>query len=880
MRTLKKSLCLVLAVVMMFSLCAIGASAAETSFTDDDEITYNQAVQILSELGVITGYEDGSFQPEGTLTRAEACAIIVRLLNMENATGVSTFTDTQGHWAENYIAYCVGAGIVAGYGDGTFGPDDTLTGYAWEKMVICALGYDADYESMTGVNWTIGVATLAKKMNLEKGLATVAMNNDVSRDVAAKLAYNGMLKSVVTFHSNISTVTSGDVSVSINSGAYYTNYDGTDVDAYDGSNILEVYWNATVTKGETDDFGRPSTNYAIAELNFDVTVPEDPIAIVSARTNAASFATLLSGYKVFDNSRDTSGTNWSGTVNINNSTKYTDDETTDEVETNFTVANGIFENGERTGRTVSIPSDKDTLCEALQELTDNGKVIEFYATDDDNPLVLTDIAIIEYTVGKVSKVSTSGSVTTYSVKPINDSGSSSDSSNKVVDSNDHSADTAILASDVAKDDIVTYVVANSNLYIYPTTEVEGYFSAFTTSNHANSVTVDGTRYSVAMGVSDGVNYLATNTSNSTVARSDLRATDSDVTLYLDQFGYAVYTDGTSASDYVFVLGVGDSGTVLDENSREIGIIDQEGTTSIVYWDVESSSGETPEQYQWYTLSANGSYKYFNAPDGSTYAEVDGTIPSSGLKSSQPTLDTAGDIIANGSTVFIIKTKGSYKIYTGVGKLPTYTGAAGEPVYAVVEIDDDGSYGYAVAVYVDVGDTSSSSSDDEVIYLLKSGENYTGNGYDSNGTEYFTYDAIVDGAKTTITASTKISGTPGLYTYDTDSDGYVSGVTAVNYADVDDYTTTYEYGSQSMSDGAKISYSSPVLTVDGVAYTMDDEAVVYYIHGNSNTTDIGDASLLVGTLDASNGATVHVVYKSSSNHTVTELYFKTTGSIDD
>lgn len=548
-------------------------------------------------------------------------------------------------------------------------------------------------------------------------------------------------------------------------------------------------------------------------------------------------------------------------MNINNSTKW------NEGDIFYTTS----------GYNVVIPTGKETICDALEALTANGKVVEFYATDDDNPLVITKIVEVTYTVGKVTKASTSSGITTYSVKPINDSGSSADSTNKIVDSNDHSADTAVLASDIAKDDIVTYYVGNGKLYIYPTTAVEGYFSAYTTTNNANSVTVDGTRYSVAMGVSDGVTTLATN------ARSDLRATDSDVTLYLDQFGYAVYSDGTSASDYVFVLGIGDSSTVLDANSTEIGIIDQEGTTSIVYWD-SSDDEYAPAEYGWFTLSANGSYKHFNAPNGSTYAQLNGTIPASGLKSSQPMLGTTENddaIVANGSTVFIIKTKGSYKVYTGIGKLPTYTGAAGQTVYAVVEIDDDGTYGYAVAVYVDVGDTSSSSSDDEVIYLLKSGENYTENGYDSNGVEYYAYDAIVDGEKTTITASTKISASVGLYTYDTDSDGYVSGVTAVDYTDaVDDYSGTAEHYAQgTVSASTEITYSSPVLTIGDVSYTMDD-AVVYYIHGNSNTTDIGDASLLVGTLDAGNGATVHVVYKSSSNHTVTELYFKTTGSIDD
>ncbi|MCD8256957.1 MAG: S-layer homology domain-containing protein [Oscillospiraceae bacterium] len=621
MRTLKKSLCLVLVVVMMFSLCAIGASAAETSFTDDDEITYNQAVQILSELGVITGYEDGSFQPEGTLTRAEACAIIVRLLNMEGVEGTSTFTDTQGHWAEDYIAYCAASRIVAGYGDGTFGPDDTLTGYAWEKMLLTAVGYNAEYEGMTGTTWTIGVAKLAKATQLEEDVATTNMGSDVSRDLAAKLAYNAAVNLVIVlFKDDTIGVTSGDVTVNINSGSYDEDYN------VDNENILVIYWKAVVT-GTTDDFGRPATNYFINELNFDLTVAEDPVAVVSGRTNAATMASLLSGYKIWiekatDYSDDGDVTNWAAfdEVYINNTTKYGMKSKL------YTGTSTPIYNtsGNLTGYTSSCTNSQvavigssnltDTIATALQDLTANGRVVEFYANDDGDSQVITDVVTIEYTVGKVTKASSSGTVTTYSVRSIDENTSVT---NKVVDTSDSNASTAVVASDVAKDDIVTYVEANSNLYIYPTTAVEGYLSAFSTTNNANSVTVDGTRYSVAMGVSGGANGLlgtAANTSvafntDKAVAQYDfLRAVNKDVTLYLDQYGYAVYTDGNGSSDFVFVLNTADGGNVLDATAYDVGIIDQEGTTSVVY---AKNASTVPTSNRWYTMSADGSYKTFS-----------------------------------------------------------------------------------------------------------------------------------------------------------------------------------------------------------------------------------------------------------------------------
>ncbi|MCD7861892.1 MAG: S-layer homology domain-containing protein, partial [Oscillospiraceae bacterium] len=818
------------------------------------------------------------------------------------------------------IAYCDGAGIVAGYGDGTFGPDDILTGYAWEKMLLCALGYDGDYESMTGVNWTIGVATLAKKLDLEKGLSTVSMNNSVSRDVAAKLAYNTMLGSVVTFHSNISTVTSGDVSVSINSGAYYTNYDGTDVDAYDGSNIFEVYWNATVTKGETDDFGRPSTTYFIDELNFELTVAEDPVAVVSARTNSATMASLLSGYKLYireyvDTNNDgitDAYSNTSSLVSINNSTKYnassllysggyvTQYDSNGDAYTAFTAGTSVA--------WIGTSNSTDTVASALQDLTANGKVVEFYANGRSNSQVITDVVTIEYTVGKVTKASTSGTVTTYSVRSIDENTSAT---NYIVDSSDSSADTAFVASDVVKDDIVTYVVSryNDHLYIYPTTSVEGYLSAYSTTNNANSVTLDGNRYSVAMGVSGGSKgLLGTAASNSAAfnataaaAKYDcFTAVNKDVTLYLDQYGYAVYTDGTGASDFIYVLARDQGSNVLDQTAYDVGIIDQEGTMSIVY----AQDGNQPTPNQWYTMSADGSYKTFNdAKTTGNYAEADGTLYNSNLSSSQATIisgvtvtgsdngttfTVSGNVVANSSMVFIVKSNGSYKVYNGISNLATYNNLSGTTAQTVVELekDDNGNWdmGYAVAVYVDAGDTSATSSNDEVIYLLKSGAtNYTSRGYDENGTQYYTYDAIVDGVKTTISTSTTLSDdattgyAPGLYTYNTDSDGYISGLNAVSIYSSTNQTAEYNRDLY-IGAGEVISYSSPVLQINGESYTLSDDAVVYYIHGNSNTVEVGDASLLVGTVSMS--ATLYVVYTSASNHTITEVYFDTNGVINE
>ena len=108
MKNLKKALVLVLAFAMVFSLFTFNASAA--SFADDDEIVNKEAVATMSQLGIINGYEDGTFLPKQVVTRAEMCKMICVALNggVEPVldSGATLFSDTKGHWAAKYINYC------------------------------------------------------------------------------------------------------------------------------------------------------------------------------------------------------------------------------------------------------------------------------------------------------------------------------------------------------------------------------------------------------------------------------------------------------------------------------------------------------------------------------------------------------------------------------------------------------------------------------------------------------------------------------------------------------------------------------------------------------------------------------------------------------
>ena len=106
MNNLKRVLSLALSGIMLVGMMAMGASAAD--FTDAEKIQHIEAVNILVALKVINGQDDGSYNPEGDVTRAQMAKMIAVAMNGGNDTntGVKTtasFTDVKGHWAESYI---------------------------------------------------------------------------------------------------------------------------------------------------------------------------------------------------------------------------------------------------------------------------------------------------------------------------------------------------------------------------------------------------------------------------------------------------------------------------------------------------------------------------------------------------------------------------------------------------------------------------------------------------------------------------------------------------------------------------------------------------------------------------------------------------------
>ena len=212
---MKKFLSLVLALVMTMSLVTV---ASAKDYADANKITYVEAVDVLSALGVLEGDANG-FRPTDTLKRSEAAKIICALnLTPKTAATLSAdaapFADVaKSHWAAGYIAEGVDSGILAGVGGNKFAPDAELTGYAYLKMLLVCLGYDATVENMTGPNWTINVAKLAKEVGLTAGNDDFVGSKAVTREEAALYALNTLLAKPVYYPDKGTNITIGDITI-------------------------------------------------------------------------------------------------------------------------------------------------------------------------------------------------------------------------------------------------------------------------------------------------------------------------------------------------------------------------------------------------------------------------------------------------------------------------------------------------------------------------------------------------------------------------------------------------------------------------------------------------------------------------------------------
>ena len=178
--------------------------AGAASYSDKADIKATTAVDMLSSLGVIQGYDDGSFKPNTTVTRAQMAKMIFTIMNggNDNANAYASlptkFTDLPtAAWAQGYVRYLQNTGIIAGKSVTKFAPNDTVTGLEAAKMVLVAAGYNAQKAGLTGAAWAQNTMKYGQLNNLFEDV-DADLNAALPRQYAAQILYNALdMKRVV-----------------------------------------------------------------------------------------------------------------------------------------------------------------------------------------------------------------------------------------------------------------------------------------------------------------------------------------------------------------------------------------------------------------------------------------------------------------------------------------------------------------------------------------------------------------------------------------------------------------------------------------------------------------------------------------------------------
>ena len=192
MKTSARFLAMLLAVLMIAG-AAMTVSAA--SFSDIKEgYEHTAAIATLAQLGVIDGYEDGTFRPDAPVRRNEMAKLVyVLYTTFKNAgAGNVKFNDVPaGNWATGFISWCAAKNIVRGYGDGNFKPDNNVTYDEALTMVCSVLGY-SDFDSSV---WPVDVRQKGiKDLKLGEGLEDVNGSDKLTRGQVAQLLFNALDK--------------------------------------------------------------------------------------------------------------------------------------------------------------------------------------------------------------------------------------------------------------------------------------------------------------------------------------------------------------------------------------------------------------------------------------------------------------------------------------------------------------------------------------------------------------------------------------------------------------------------------------------------------------------------------------------------------------
>ena len=712
---MKKFLSLVLALVMTMSLVTVSAGAKD--FTDGSKINYKEAVDVMSAVKVIDGYAEGDFRPTATLTRGAAAKIICNLI-LGPTTASALVADAApykdvptNHTFAGYIAYCQKEGIISGYADGTFRPAASLTGYAFMKMLLGALGYDAEVEQYTGANWSINVAKRAMNIGLKDGLIGDFNGvKAVTREEACLYAFNTLQATMVEYSAKTSVSTNGTTVVIAGSEAkdvVNTGKTDSNIDKDGKMQFAEKYFEDLKLDKTSDDFGRPANKWNVKKEEVG-TYANTPDATFTKKVTKADVYNAI-GKTVYDDLKDGDAT----------LTTYFDGDGT---KVKAADVDSTWANKNDTGKVNS---------------TGNGDLTEIYVDDDNNVTIVT---IRTY----VFQAATDYDAKKESVNLTQDGSKADNLTNaaKTIVLNDRTVeaeDYAVVKDLKADDYVLVTAVKNGSGYDVKsvekaevkTVEVSGYklndsvdAASTTYKYNANADSIKGTSYNVgkqATLVLDKYGYIIA--VEESVVLSDY--------VYIEKFGStsslnakalanAIFADGTDAEITVKeVLGVKNKTTIANYG------------TSMAGWYTYSKN--TANEYTLYAIESKYNQKADSFSGKDTVVSENGKV--------NPIKGTLNGVLANDDTVILVSDKDDdITVYTGVKNFPgvKLTSASSKAtVSAVVKT----SNGYASLVYIDVDGSATITGDknSNLVYVVE----YDGKYVTKDNETFYKY-TVLDG----------------------------------------------------------------------------------------------------------------------------------------
>ena len=270
MKNLKKVLALVLAVVMIMGVVSVASAKTYKDADAEAFKNYADAIDALSSLKILDGFEDETFKADGTLTRAQAAKIVAIVHNAATngriqsdiadlySNAQNPFVDCNTSWALPYINYCRITGLADGMTATTYAPKREVTGVQFLKLMLTTLNFNTAKEGYTGTGWDINVLNRANEIGLTAGLEdgwkAIA---PIKRGEAAQVLYNALTAYLVEYGQKVKNNYVNDTTLD----KYYNYSFISNEQVAKSGYTLGGKMGISITRA-TDDFRRPGYNWS------------------------------------------------------------------------------------------------------------------------------------------------------------------------------------------------------------------------------------------------------------------------------------------------------------------------------------------------------------------------------------------------------------------------------------------------------------------------------------------------------------------------------------------------------------------------------------------------------------------------------------------